>query len=335
MSRWMSLVFLALAGAAVARSEYHVIGKIPVGGAGFWDYVTMDSAARRLYVSHATKTIVIDVDSEKVVGEIPDTKGVHGIALAPELNRGFTSNGGGNNVTIFDLKTLKIIDQVNTGQNPDAIIYEPSSGRVFTFNGRSKDSTVINAKTGKVDGTIPMGGKPEFAAIDGKGKIYVNNEDKGEMVEVDGKSMTVTKTYALTGCEEPSGLAMDTAHRRLFSVCGNKVMIVSDPDAGKVIATLPIGQGADGAGFDPGSGLAFSSNGEGTLTVVENASGKYRVKQNAQTQRSARTMALDTKTHKIYMPAAEFGPAPAATPENPRPRPAMIPDSFIVLVVGE
>jgi YVTN family beta-propeller protein len=335
MSRWMSLVFLALAGAAAARSEYHVIGKIPVGGAGFWDYVTMDSAARRLYVSHATKTIVIDVDSEKVVGEIPDTKGVHGIALAPELNRGFTSNGGGNNVTIFDLKTLKVIDQVNTGQNPDAIIYEPSSGRVFTFNGRSKDSTVINAKTGKVDGTIPMGGKPEFAAIDGKGKIYVNNEDKGEVVEVDGKSMTVTKTYALTGCEEPSGLAIDTAHRRLFSVCGNKVMIVSDPDAGKVIATLPIGQGADGAGFDPGSGLAFSSNGEGTLTVVENASGKYQVKQNAQTQRSARTMAVDTKTHKIYMPAAEFGPAPAATPENPRTCPAMIPDSFIVLVVGE
>jgi YVTN family beta-propeller protein len=335
MTRSISLVFLALAGAAAARSEYHVIGKIPVGGNGFWDYVTMDSAARRLYVSHATKVVVIDVDSQKIAGEIPDTKGVHGIALVPELNRGFTSNGGGNNVTIFDLKTLQPIEQVSTGQNPDAIIYEPASGRVFTFNGRSKDSTVIDAKTGKVEGTIPINGKPEFAAIDGKGKIYVNNEDKGEISEVDAKSMTVTKTYALTGCEEPSGLAIDTAHRRLFSVCGNKVMIVSDPDAGKVIATLPIGQGADGAGFDPGSGLAFSSNGDGTLTVVENASGKYQVKENAQTQRSARTMAVDTKTHKIYMPAAQFGPAAAATPENPRPRPTMIPDSFVVLIVGE
>jgi len=335
MTRWMHLLFVALAGSAAARSELHVIGKIPVGGAGFWDYVTIDSGARRLYVSHATKTVVIDVDSEKIAGEIPDTKGVHGIAIAPELNRGFTSNGGANNVTIFDLKTLRVIEQVSTGQNPDAIIYEPTTGRVFTFNGRSKDSTAIDAKSGKVEGTIPMGGKPEFAAIDGKGKIYVNNEDKGEMVEVDAKSMTVSKTYALPGCEEPSGLAMDTARRRLFSVCGNKVMIVSNPDEGNVIATLPIGQGADGAGYDPGTGLAFSSNGDGTLTVVENSSGKYQVKQNVQTQRSARTMAIDTKTHKIYMPAAQFGAAPAATADNPRPRPAMIPDSFTVLVVGE
>jgi len=335
MRRFLGLVFLALGGAAAAHSEYHVISKIPVGGEGFWDYMTMDSAARRLYVSHATKVVVIDMDSQKIVGEIADTKGVHGIALAPELNRGFVSNGGSNNVTIFDLKTFKLIELVSTGQNPDAISYEPVSGRVVTFNGRSKDATFIDAKTAKVLGTIPMGGKPEFSAVDGKGKIYVNNEDKGEMSEVDAKTMTVTKTYPLTGCEEPSGLAMDTAHRRLFSVCGNKVMIVSDPDAGTVVATVPIGQGADGAGYDPGSGLAFSSNGEGTLTVVQNVSGKYEVKQTAQTQRGARTMAVDVKTHRVYMPTAQFGPAPAPTAETPRPRPTLIPDSFVVLVVGE
>ena len=335
MTKFVGSLLLVFAATMSARGEYHVVNKIQIGGEGGWDYLTMDNAARRLYVSHASKVVVIDVDSGKVVGEIPDTKGVHGITIAPELNRGFVSNGGANNVTVFDLKTLKTIQVVNTGQNPDAISYEPQSGRVFTFNGRSKDSTVIDAKSGKVEGTIPMGGKPEFSAIDGKGKIYVNNEDSGEMEEVDAKTMSVTKTYPLTGCEEPSGLAMDTAHRRLFSVCRNKVMIVSDPDSGKVIATLPIGQGADGAGFDPGTGLAFSSNGDGTLTVVNNVSGKYEVKQSAETQRGARTMTVDVKTHKVYLPTAQFGPAPAPTTENPRPRPSLLPDSFVVLVVGE
>ena len=294
----------------------------------------MDSAARRLYVSHATKVIVVDVDAGKIVGEIPDTPGVHGIALAPEVGRGFISNGRGNNVTIFDLKTLKTIGHVKTGENPDAIQYEPLSGRVFTFNGRSKDSTAFNAKTGAVEGTIPLGGKPEFSAEDGKGKIYVNIEDTSEIVEIDARKLSVTKRYSLAPCEEPSGLAMDTKNRRIFSVCGNKLMAVSDPDAGKVLATPAIGQGADGAGFDPGRGLAFSSNGDGTMTVVQEKSGKWEAVENATTQRGARTIAVDLNTHNLYLPTAQYGPAPAATAQTPRPRPAILPDTFEIAVVG-
>jgi DNA-binding beta-propeller fold protein YncE len=327
---------LILAVAAIAAPNgYHVIRKIKIGGEGGWDYLTMDSAARRLYVSHATKVVVVDVDAGTVVGEIPNTPGVHGIALAPELGRGFSSNGRGNNVTIFDLKTLKTIGQVKTGDNPDAIQYEPLSGRVFTFNGRSKDSTAFNAKTGAVEGTIPLGGKPEFSAQDGKGRIYVNIEDTSEIAEIDARKLSVTKRYSLAPCEEPSGLAMDTRNRRIFSVCDNKVMAVSDPDAGKVLATPPIGEGADGAGFDPGRSLAFSSNGDGTLTVVQNKSGKWEVAETATTQRGARTMAVDTKTHNLYLPAALYGPAPAATAKTPRPRPAILPDTFEILVVGQ
>lgn len=330
---WMTFgIFAALAGAA---SRYHVISKIQIGGEGGWDYVTVDSAARRLYVSHATRVVVVDMDEGKVAGEIPDTQGVHGIAIAPAIGRGFTSNGRANNVTIFDLKTLETIGHAPTGQNPDAILYDAVSGRVFTFNGRSKDSTAIDAKTGKVDGTIPLGGKPEFSVSDGKGKVYVNIEDTHEIAEIDSRKLSVTKRYDLAGCEDPSGLTMDVAHRRLFSVCGNKVMVVSDPEAGRVIATLPIGQGADGAGFDAGRGYAFSSNGDGTLTVVQEVSGKYEVVENAETQRGARTMAVDPKTHKVYLPTAQFGPAPAAGAQQPRARPPMIPDSFTVLVVGQ
>ncbi len=329
------LAFLGLATAMAAPNGYHVIKEIKIGGEGGWDYLTMDSAARRLYVSHGTHTVVVDVDAGTVVGDIPDTQGVHGIALAPDLNRGFTSNGRANTVTIFDLKTLKTIGTVKTGENPDAIAYEPVTGRVFTFNGRSKDSTVINAKTGAVEGTIPLGGKPEYPAADGKGKLYDNIEDKNEIVEVDAKTLSVTKRYSIAPCDEPSGLAMDTKNRRIFSVCGNKMMAVSDPDTGKVVATPAIGQGPDGAGFDPGLNLAFSSNGrDGTLTVVREVGGKFEVVENATTQRGARTMAVDTKTHNILLPTADFGPAPAATAENPRPRPAIVPDSFRIIVVG-
>jgi DNA-binding beta-propeller fold protein YncE len=328
------IVLLASAALAAAPEPYHAIGRIQIGGEGGWDYVTVDSAARRLYVSHGTRVVVVDLDTEKVVGEIPDTPGVHGIAIAPKLDRGFISNGRSNNVTIFDLKTLKMVGQVATGQNPDAIFYDSVSNRVFTFNGRSKDATVIDAQAATVAGVIPLGGKPEFAVGDGKGKVYVNIEDTGEIAEIDTARLVVTRRYPLTGCEEPSGLAIDVAHRRLFSVCGNKVMAVSDPDTGKVIALLPIGQGADGAGFDAGRGLAFSSNGDGTLTVVGEVSGKYEVIQNTETQPSARTMTVDPATHRIYLPAARFGPAPAATTQQPRSRPPMVPDSFTVIIVG-
>jgi YVTN family beta-propeller protein len=329
------LLFLAATALMAAPGGYHILGKIPIGGEGGWDYLLLDSAARRLYISHATHVVVVDVDTEKVVGNIPDTPGVHGIAIVPKLKRGYTSNGRANTVTAFDLNTLKALHEVQTGQNPDAILYDPVSNRVFTFNGRSKDATVIEAGADKVVATIPLGGKPEFAVENGKGKIYVNIEDTHEIAEIDTAKLTVSKRYVLDGCEDPSGLAMDLIHSRLFSVCGNKVMVVSDPGQGKVVATLPIGQGADGAGFDPGRGLAFSSNGDGTLTIVKEAGGKYEVVENAPTQRGARTMAIDPKSHKVYLPTAQFGPAPTPTAQQPRPRPVAIPDSFTLVVAGQ
>lgn len=330
-------LFATVAGglALAATGGYHTIKEIKVGGEGGWDYLTLDSAARRLYVSHATHVVVLDIDAGTVAGDIPNTPGVHGIAIAPGLNRGFISNGRGNNVTIFDLKTLAKIGEVKTGQNPDAIQYEAASKRVFTFNGRSKDATAFDAQTGTVEGTIPLGGKPEFSAADGKGKIYVNIEDTNEVAEIDANSLKVTKKYSLKPCDEPSGLAMDVKNRRIFSVCGNKMMAISNPDTGKVIATPPIGDGADGAGFDPGRGVAFSSNGEGTLTVIGETGGKWGVIETVKTQKSARTMTVDEKNHTVLLPAAQYGPAPAPTAQTPKPRPAMVPDSFKLLVVGQ
>src|SRR5436309_15201370 len=228
---------------AAAPTGYRTMGEIKIGGEGGWDYLTTDSAARRLYVSHATHVVVVDLDAAKVVGDIPDTPGVHGIAIAPELNRGFISNGRGNNVTIFDLKTLKETGKVAAGENPDSIRYDSVSGRVFAFNGRSKNATVINAKSGEAAGTIPLPGKPEFSIADGKGKVYVNIEDTSEIGENDAAKVVVTKKYSLSPCEGPSGLAFDAKDRRLFSVCSNRLMAVSDPDAGKVVATPAIGAG--------------------------------------------------------------------------------------------
>jgi YVTN family beta-propeller protein len=330
-----AFVLLTAAATLTAAAGYHVTGKIQIGGEGGWDYATMDSAGRRLYLSHATRVVVVDPDSGKVVGEIADTAGVHGIAIAPKLNHGYTSNGRSNNVTVFDLKTLKTVGQIATGQNPDAILYEPSTNKVLTFNGRSKDATVIDAATDKVLATIPLGGKPEFAQTDTKGKIYVNIEDTHEVAEIDARNNSVAKRYNLAGCEEPSGLAFDVKNRRLFSVCANKVMVVSDPDSGAVVATVPIGQGADGAGFDVDRGLAFSSNGEGTVTVVRGSGTKYAVAETVQTQRGARTMAVDQKTHKLFLPTAEFGAMPAATDQQPRPRPPIVPGTFMVVVVEQ
>lgn len=325
-------VLLVTVSAIAAGTGYHILKEIKVGGEGGWDYLTMDSAARRLYVSHTNKVNVIDPDTGKVVGEIPDTQGVHGIAIASALNRGFTSNGRGNNVTIFDLKTLKPIGTpVMTGENPDSIRFEPNSGRVFTFNGRSKDSTAIDAKTGNVVGTIPMGGKPEFSVADGKGKVYVNIEDTSEVVEIDAAKASVTKRYSLKPCDGPSGLAIDVKNRKLFSVCGNRLMIVSDPDSGKVLATPAIGQGSDGVAFDPSTGYAISSNGDGTLTIVHEMGGKWEVLENVATARGARTITLDEKTHNVYVPVAEPAPAPAG---GGRGR-GYVPDSFKVLVVGK
>jgi len=314
---------------AAAPTGYHVTGEIKIGGEGGWDYLTVDSAARRLYVSHNSHVVVVDIDANKVVGDIPDTPGVHGIAIAPELGKGFISNGRGNNVTIFDLKTLKATGTAATGENPDSIRYDAVSGRVFAFNGRSKSATAIDAKSGAVAGTIPLPGKPEFSVADGKGKVYVNIEDTNEIVEIDAAKATVVKKFALTGCDGPSGLAIDQKARRLFSVCSNRVMAVSDPDAGKVIATPAIGAGSDGVAFDSGTGYAISSNGDGTLTIVAATGGKYEVVENIATEKGARTIAVDEKTHKIYTPTAKTAAAAGGG------RTTQVPDSFKVLVVGK
>jgi DNA-binding beta-propeller fold protein YncE len=319
-----------------ADPGYHVIKKLQLGGEGGWDYLTVDGAARRLYISRSTHVIVVDIDTDKVVGDIADTPGVHGIAIAPELNRGFTSNGKANTSTIFDLKTLKVLGQVKTGQNPDAILYDPASKRVLTFNGRSKDATVFEAISGKIAGTIALGGKPEFAAADGQGKVYVNIEDTNEVVEIDSLKLSLTKRYSLKPCEEPSGMGLDAEHHRVYSGCHNKVVTILNTETGKVIATMPIGEGVDGNGFDQERGLAFSANGEGTLTVVrESAPGKFEVAETVTTQHGARTMAIDPKTHNIYLPTAQFSPQTASAADGSRPRPTMIRDSFAVLVVGK
>lgn len=317
-------------------SGYHLIKTIKVGGDGFWDYLAFDSPTRRLFISRGTKVMVLDVDSEKIVGEIPDTPGVHGIALAPDRGNGFTSNGQAGTISIFDLKSLQVIGHAQAEMNPDCIIYDPATKRVFAMNGRSGSATVVDAVTGMVVGTIPIGGKLEFAAADGAGHVYVNVESKSEEVELDSKNMTVMAHWPLDPCKDPSGLAIDAKHRRLFAGCGNKMMAVIDADSGKVIATPPIGAGVDADAFDPGTGFAFASNGQsGTLTVVhEDSPDKFSVVEDVPTQRGARTMALDPKTHEVYLVTAQFGPPPAPTPTNPRPFPTLVPDSFVVLVYG-
>jgi len=333
MKKALTLTLSALFAIAAfaAPTGWKVLKEIKIGGEGGWDYLTMDSSARRLYVSHATHVVVVDPDAGKVVGDIPDTPGVHGIALAPNLNRGFVSNGRGNNVTIFDMKTLKPVGMAGpTGENPDSIRFEPKSGRVFTFNGRGSNSTAIDAKTGMVVGTIPLGGKPEFSVADDKGHIYVNIEDTNELVEIDAAKATATSRYSLAPCTRPTGLAIDVKKRRLFSVCGNRVMAISDPDAGKVIASPAIGAGSDGVVFDPSTGYAVSSNGDGTLTVVQEMGGKYEVVENVATARGARTITLDEKTHNVYTPVADQLP-----PQPGQRRGAIAPDSFKVLVVGK
>ncbi len=312
-------------------SGYKVIKTIPVGGEGGWDYVYVDSDARRVYVSHATHTLVLDADSYAVVGDIPDTQGVHGIAIASDLGRGFTSNGRTNDVTIFDLKTLKSIGTAKTDANPDAIVYDPVSKRVFTFNGRGKNATAINAADGTVAGTIALGGKPEFAAVDGKGTVYVNNEDSSELHHLDTQSLKELHKWPLAPCKSPSGLAMDTKNRRLFSVCDEKVMAVVNADTGKVVATPAICDGPDATAFDPSTGYVFASCGDGNLTVIhQDTPDKYTVVENVPTKRSARTLGLDLKTHNIFLPAADFeSPAPGER------RGKMKPDSFVILVVGK
>src|SRR5262245_57254426 len=318
-------------------AKYEVKQKYVLGGEGGWDYLTFDPAGKRLFISRGTHVMVVDPYKGTVLGDIPDTPGVHGIALAEDLGKGFTSNGRDNTITVFDLKTLKETARIKLegGENPDAIIYDPASKRVFAFNGRSKNATVIDAAGGTVVSNIPLDGKPEFGVADGKGMVFVNIEDKSEVTSIDAKKATVVKSWPLAPCEEPSGIAMDRKNRRLFSGCHNKMMAVMDADTGKVIATPAIGQGVDGRAFDADRQLAFSSNGDGRLTVVqEDSSDKFGVLENAETQRSARTTALDTTTHDVYVVAAEFEEAPPAK-EGDRPRRTMKAGTFTLLVVGK
>jgi DNA-binding beta-propeller fold protein YncE len=321
---------------AAGASGYHLIKKVKLGGTGGWDYLTVDQATHRVFISRGTKVIVVDPTTEKVLGEIPDTPGVHGIALAAEFNRGYTTNGRTSNSTIFDMTTLKKLGEAKTDKDPDGVIYDPFSKRVFTFNGDASSSTAIDAANGNVAGTVALGGGPEFAASDGKGKIFVNLEDKSQLVEFDAKTLKVDNTWPLAPCESPSGLAIDAEHEVLVVGCHNKMMAFVDGNSGKVLGTVPIGQGVDANRFDPATGYAFASCGDGTLTIAhEDSPTKFSLVETVTTQRGARTMALDRSNHTVYTVTADFGPAPAATADNPRPRPAILPDTFVLLVYGK
>lgn len=335
---FLFLVFTAASGHADV--PYHFLKEIAVGGEGGWDYLSVDAAAHRLYVTHGTKIVVIDTGTDAVVGEIDDTPGVHGFAIAPDLQRGFSSNGREAMAGIVDLKTLKTLSKVATGENPDAIIYASGQHEGYTFNGRAQSSTVFDANTGAVMAMIALPGKPEFAAYDpGAGLVYDNIEDKSEVVEIDAKSHQIVNTWPIAPGASASGLAIDAAHHRLFIGCHNRLMVMMDSTNGKVLATVPIGQGVDANAFDPGSQFAFSSNGDGTLTVAhEEAPDKLTVVQDLKTQQGARTMALDPLTHKVYLATAQFeapaAPAPGAPAAPPPSRPKMVPGTFKILVYG-
>lgn len=287
---------------------FAITKKIPIAGQGGWDYLSVDEGARRLYVSHGNQVEVLNVDSGAIVGKIANTLGVHGIAIAPELGRGFVSNGASSTVTIFDLKTLKTIAEVPVGKKPDAIIYDPSTSRVFAFNGDSSSATAIDAATGKAAGTVDLGGGPEFAVADGSGYVYNNVEDASVVLKINSRSLKVEQRWSTAPCASPSSIAMDRQNRRLFIGCRSKVMAVMNADTGHVITTLPIGDHVDATAFDPASGLIFNSNGEGTITVIrEESPDKYSIVENVKTLPKAKTMALDPKTHRLFLSTAEAG----------------------------
>lgn len=315
---------------------FAIVHRYAVGGEGGWDLLSFDAKHHRLFISRSSHVQVIDTDSGKVAGDIPDTDGVHGIALADDLGVGFTSNGKSNSVTAFDLETLKVIETIKiSGVNPDVILYEPKSKHIFSFNGRSTNVTVIDAIARKEITTISLPGKPELAVSNAAGNVFVNIEDKNEIVVLDGESGKVLKSFPLGGGLGPTGLAIDRKHNRLFSVCDNNKMVILDSDTGKVIAEVAIGSSPDSAGFDPDLGIAFSSNGGGTLTLVkEEDPDHFSVLQNVATKKGARTMAYDPDNHRTYLVTASFGETPPATKEQPRPRPPVIKDSFEVLVAA-
>ncbi|HUD45601.1 MAG TPA: hypothetical protein VMR33_02170 [Candidatus Baltobacteraceae bacterium] len=319
-----------------AADLYYFLQEIHIGGEGGWDYLSVDASARRLYVSHSTKVIVIDIDKDEVMGQITGTSGVHGFAIASSLHRGFSSNGRDNNVSVINLDTWKTTMKVQAGENPDAIIYEPGRQEVYAFNGRSQSATVIDAATGKVTATIPLPGKPEFAAADAAvSRVYCNIEDKNQVVAIDTTKHEVANTWPIAPGEEASGMAIDTVHQRLFIGCHNKLMEMIDPGNGTVLATVPITVGVDANAFDPVTGLAFASCGDGITTIArEDGPDKITVAQTLSTRRGARTMALDPATHKIYLATADYESQDDQPEGQPRRRPRMIPNTFKIIVYG-
>ena len=328
-------VIVVAPAAAQSAPTYSVVRSMVIGGDGGWDYVYADSAARRLYVARATRFMVVDLDSGKVAGEIPDTPGAHGVALVPDLGIGFTTNGRENTSSVFDLKTLKVSEKIKTGEGPDSIVYDPASGHVFIMDGHGKAASVIDPKTRKVVATIPLSGKPEAPVADGKGRVYVNIEDKSLIAVIDSSANKVIAEWPMAGCEEPSGLDMDRQQGHIFAACGNKQMAIVDAKTGKLIATVPTGDGSDGLAFDPGAKLAVTSNGEGNMSFVGQRDGKYALVENVPTKKGARTITFDASTGQMLTVTADLGPAPKPSPENPRGRPQPLPNSFVVIAVGK
>lgn len=329
----IAMAALGVPAMVMAQQPYQVIDQWQIGGDGFWDYMTMDSAAHRLYITHGTAVDVVDTDSGKVVGHVEGMHGIHGVALDDAGKYGYVSDGGGDAVVVFDRATLKQVARIEAGRNPDGIVFEPVTQTVWAFNGRSNSATVIDTKTRTVVATIALPGKPEFPAVDGAGNVYDNIESKNEIVRLDAHAYKVTAEWP-TGCDSPSGLAMDQAGHRLFSVCDGKKMSVIDATTGQSLALPPIGDGPDAAAYAPEKNLAFASCGEGVLTVIDASTPAYPAIENLTTQRGARTMAYDPATDRAYLVTAEFGPAPAATKEHPHPRPTIVPGSLTVIVVG-
>jgi len=330
------LTTLLLAAAAFGAEGFHIINKIKIGGAAGFDYLYADGANHRLYTSHGTSVEIVDTESGKQIGTVGELRGVHGVVTVPELNKGFITNGQANNVVIFDLKTFAKVGEAATGTNPDAICYEPQTKRIFAFNGRSNDATAIDATTGQPVATFPVGPKPENCATDRAGKVYANIENSSEVVEIDAAKGTVLRRASLAPCEEPSGMAIDIKGKKLFSVCGNKMMAVTDIATMKVVATPAIGSGADGAGYDAGLGLAFSSNGgSGNLTIVKLVNGKYEAVDTVPTEPGARTITVDDVAHRVYLLATEVGAGPEAKDGQKAARPRPLPDSYHVIVVGK
>ena len=321
---------------APKAAPYHLLSTISIGGKGGWDYLNVDPAGEHLYVSHDTQVEVVDLKTRKVIGTIANTPGVHGIDVVPSANRGYITCGRTTQCVVFNLKTLKTIATVPTGPKPDALLYDAFSKRVFLFSNAGGSSTVLDGATGKIVGTAELGGDVEAPATDGKGSIFANIEDKNQVVEFDAKTLAVRHRHSVAPGEEPTGLGYDPKTNRLFSACANEKLVVTNSKTGKQVAVLPIGKGVDGAVFDPSTNNVITSNGSGTFTVIhEDTPDKYTVVANLPTQRGARTIALDPKTHHLFTCTADYGPTPAATADNPHPRPSIIPGTFRVLEYGK